>query len=657
MEKNSCLKIIAVFVMVLLAGVLFSFHAYAYEQIKFTSDYQITDGANNYFIAKDRSGHYGLLNSKGETEIDFDENYSMMEFVDLETEDSTYHFVKVKQGENWGVLDYKGKEIIPAQYRELDAYSNDNTIAAGYDGNKTWLYDQKGKQQKNKLSGDFSDVISEHVFNNSKALRNERDNELLDLEQKHLLKVDDADSNNTVSVIKDVGGMIVTQYYCESPGETFGNLKVDRYIKIYNDKGDFIQDVTPDEEWAKDEDSQINGSLGLKKAISDNSFLVKMKMPEGKESFLLICTLQDGGSRYSQKFKKVSEFTDGRAFALNMDDDLFLINTQGEKISDSNIDKDGYERLVGFGKEPELLKVAYIRFKKDDNIKLYSLVKDKELEESYKEVTFKNNGYVILKNDDGKYGVMDNQGNMAIPFGDFSKEELDNEDRAFYSENCITLVKASGESYDVNAYSLADQEKESFFKEHLIPILIGAGVFLVLLIVIIVLLVLRSKKRKQREIEKQRELLEEQRRKKLERERQNRIINRQYTDNSIKKQVQKSVVAQPVNISLPSGYMKCLRGEYAGSVFRIKSGESIRIGRSHDGNDLIINNPKVSRRHCSVRFDGTVGEYHFTDYSTNGVYLSGGKRLPSNQDVTLREGTILCIGNEDNVFELGGNRS
>ena len=105
--------------------------------------------------------------------------------------------------------------------------------------------------------------------------------------------------------------------------------------------------------------------------------------------------------------------------------------------------------------------------------------------------------------------------------------------------------------------------------------------------------------------------------------------------------------------TVPSGYLKGIKGEYAGALIRIKSGESLRIGRSHEGNDLIINNSKVSRRHCVITYNGAQRTYNVVDYSSNGVYLVGGKRLPRNMDVVLQEGTVLCIGSEETLFELG----
>lgn len=53
----------------------------------------------------------------------------------------------------------------------------------------------------------------------------------------------------------------------------------------------------------------------------------------------------------------------------------------------------------------------------------------------------------------------------------------------------------------------------------------------------------------------------------------------------------------------------------------------IRIGRSQENNDLILNSVKISRHHCIIDYDSKRGQYRVVDYSSNGIYLPDGTRL------------------------------
>ncbi|MBQ9157142.1 MAG: FHA domain-containing protein [Eubacterium sp.] len=630
----------------------------AAEEIRFDTSYTIVDGEDGYFIARDRAGNYGLLDEKGEEAIEFD--YADMSFAE-DTE--RYDYVIAKQGENWGILNYDGDVLVPFSYNQVGAYSDGHSMAAGYDGNKTFLYNEKGKEQKSSLSGNYSKVLTDTAFAGESDIRNDRDNKLIDLKEEGLL-YEDNEKGTTSSVILGVGKDIAAQYY-KAEGETFYNkLRVDRYIRIFNSDGDEKKIVTPKEQWAEDEDEVIDAKLILKKAVSDHSILIQMKMPKGKTSFKVIYDVEN--DRFSEKFKTVGPYTDNLAFATNMDGDLMIIDENGEKVA-GDIGIDGYTRDETSleSKESRQAERAFMLFEKEGKYRLYSLLQKKEIEGAFKEVIFKDSGYVLLKDDDDKYAVMDRNGDLILGYGDYEKDTLDNGEMAFYSRDCVTIVKNSGEKYDVHAYSSGEKKSGGFVEEHKKLLIILAIVLAVLLILVIILVVVRNRKKQAEERLRQEKLLEEQRRKKEAMERRRAMrkdVPRNNPPRRVPADIESSIrsqqfydghAGQSAVQTVPSGYLKGIKGEYAGALIRIKSGESLRIGRSHEGNDLIINNSKVSRRHCVITYNGAQRTYNVVDYSSNGVYLVGGKRLPRNMDVVLQEGTVLCIGSEETLFELG----
>lgn len=106
-----------------------------------------------------------------------------------------------------------------------------------------------------------------------------------------------------------------------------------------------------------------------------------------------------------------------------------------------------------------------------------------------------------------------------------------------------------------------------------------------------------------------------------------------------------------VKASVYSGRLIGIRGEYAGAEIQIQSGETIYIGRSQEHCSLILNNSKVSRKHCSVTYDEKENGYRIVNYSLNGTYLSGGQLLKQDKIYHLPHGTMFRV-DEENEFKV-----
>lgn len=94
-----------------------------------------------------------------------------------------------------------------------------------------------------------------------------------------------------------------------------------------------------------------------------------------------------------------------------------------------------------------------------------------------------------------------------------------------------------------------------------------------------------------------------------------------------------------------------LSGEYEGACLEI--GQGILIGRSPSTCQLVINSEKISRKHCKVEYNTATGKYIVTDFSSNGTYLLGGKRLDENVPIELERGAIIQLGKKGDTFRLG----
>lgn len=99
-----------------------------------------------------------------------------------------------------------------------------------------------------------------------------------------------------------------------------------------------------------------------------------------------------------------------------------------------------------------------------------------------------------------------------------------------------------------------------------------------------------------------------------------------------------------------------LSGMYAGQVLTIKDGEEFIFGRDSACAHIVIDNnaEKVSRKHCSIRYDARSQTYHVTDYSSNGTFTNNGtQRLVANHTMTLEAGSVISLGNNTIQFRLG----
>lgn len=99
------------------------------------------------------------------------------------------------------------------------------------------------------------------------------------------------------------------------------------------------------------------------------------------------------------------------------------------------------------------------------------------------------------------------------------------------------------------------------------------------------------------------------------------------------------------------GSMVCCSGIYEGAVFPVGAEELI-IGRDESIANIVIKNPKISRKHCGVRYMAEKGTYVVTDYSTNGTFYKNGQRFPAGTPNICRSGMIFVISESGNEFLL-----
>ncbi len=120
---------------------------------------------------------------------------------------------------------------------------------------------------------------------------------------------------------------------------------------------------------------------------------------------------------------------------------------------------------------------------------------------------------------------------------------------------------------------------------------------------------------------------------------------------AVRRIVKKKKAKQPAVIGVS--------GEFAGERISLGS-ENINIGRDAKSCQVIIlDDPKVSRCHCSVRYDGMRGMFAITDLSsTHGTYINGSDKLEPKVPVYIPDGTVFRLGDGVTSFRVstgGGN--
>lgn len=101
------------------------------------------------------------------------------------------------------------------------------------------------------------------------------------------------------------------------------------------------------------------------------------------------------------------------------------------------------------------------------------------------------------------------------------------------------------------------------------------------------------------------------------------------------------------------GALICTKGAYLGSIIRMKPEKEILVGRDGSIADMVINLPLVSRNHCSLLYHYDIKEYEITDFSRNGTFVNGNKRLLQNETYFLKPGSEVCFGDKDTIYKLG----
>ncbi len=111
---------------------------------------------------------------------------------------------------------------------------------------------------------------------------------------------------------------------------------------------------------------------------------------------------------------------------------------------------------------------------------------------------------------------------------------------------------------------------------------------------------------------------------------------------------------RPPGAAILKPVLKGVAGYYAGNALEMGP-EAFAIGRDSKAANLVFppNTDSVSRRHCTIRYDGGKKKFLLEDCgSTNGTFLKSGEKIEPGRTHELSTGDQFYLGNVENMFEV-----
>ena len=102
------------------------------------------------------------------------------------------------------------------------------------------------------------------------------------------------------------------------------------------------------------------------------------------------------------------------------------------------------------------------------------------------------------------------------------------------------------------------------------------------------------------------------------------------------------------------GVIVGIRGKYKDANFKIKKNETIVLGRDPMSCNVVFSedDEKISRKHCTIQYNYSNNTYIVQDYSKNGVFNHSGDKIENGKNNILPRGSVIYLGNRDNMFRL-----
>lgn len=109
--------------------------------------------------------------------------------------------------------------------------------------------------------------------------------------------------------------------------------------------------------------------------------------------------------------------------------------------------------------------------------------------------------------------------------------------------------------------------------------------------------------------------------------------------------------AVPQPVPPREGGLFGLAGNYAGFRIPLAAEQPVVLGRDPTVASIVINDGKLSRKHCTVCYHSVTDDYSVIDHSRNGVSIND-QRLPAETELHVKSGTVIVLAHRKNAFQL-----
>lgn len=103
--------------------------------------------------------------------------------------------------------------------------------------------------------------------------------------------------------------------------------------------------------------------------------------------------------------------------------------------------------------------------------------------------------------------------------------------------------------------------------------------------------------------------------------------------------------------SIPNAVVEVVSGSLTGQKVSLVANQIITIGRDPACCQFILQSNGISRKHCTIFYNGMTSRFVVTDYSTNGTYVNG-NRINSGVPVEVQVGSRITLGRTNEAFVL-----
>jgi len=100
-------------------------------------------------------------------------------------------------------------------------------------------------------------------------------------------------------------------------------------------------------------------------------------------------------------------------------------------------------------------------------------------------------------------------------------------------------------------------------------------------------------------------------------------------------------------------YLLVISGRFKGTKWALPSNMELVIGRSPGQSNIVLDDPNISRTHCTIRFDQKNRCFYVKDASTNGTYNEAGQRFTAGSVYAIAPESLFYVSSTNFMIKVG----